>query len=102
MVRLSKVNFNEFTLLFSSASKHEWQVWVVESQKWPHEKYWESAMTQDIILTYTCTLRVYVKAESASCNMSKMKFLMSEQMKYFYEITKKPRALNKTHRSLYQ
>ena len=102
MVRLSKVNFNEFTLLFSSASKHEWQVWVVESQKWPHEKYWESAMTQDIILTYTCTLRVYVKAESASCNMSKMKFLMSEQIKYFYEITKKPRALNKTHRSLYQ
>ena len=102
MVRLSKENFNEFTLLFSSASKHEWQVWVVESQKWPHEKYWESAMTQDIILTYTCTLRVYVKAESASCNMSKMKFLMSEQIKYFYEITKKPRALNKTHRSLYQ
>ena len=102
MVRLSKVNFNEFTLLFSSASKHEWQVWVVESQKWPHEKYRESAMTQDIILTYTCTLRVYVKAESASCNMSKMKFLMSEQIKYFYEITKKPRALNKTHRSLYQ
>ena len=102
MVRLSKVNFNEFTLLFSSASKHEWQVWVVESKKWPHEKYWESAMTQDIILTYTCTLRVYVKAESASCNMSKMKFLMSEQIKYFYEITKKPRALNKTHRSLYQ
>ena len=102
MVRLSKVNFNEFTLLFSSASKHEWQVWVVESQKWPHEKYWESAMTQDIILTYTCTLRVYVKAESASCNMSKMKLLMSEQIKYFYEITKKPRALNKTHRSLYQ
>ena len=102
MVRLSKVNFNEFTFLFSSASKHEWQVWVVESQKWPHEKYWESAMTQDIILTYTCTLRVYVKAESASCNMSKMKLLMSEQIKYFYEITKKPRALNKTHRSLYQ
>ena len=40
-------------------------------------------MTQDIILAYTCTQRVYVKAESASCNMSKMKFLMSEQIKYF-------------------
>ena len=59
-------------------------------------------MTQDIILAYTCTQRVYVKAESASCNMSKMKFLMSEQIKDSYEITKKLRALDKTHLSLYQ
>ena len=59
-------------------------------------------MTKDIILAYTYTQRVYVKAESTSCNMSKMKFLMSEQIKDFYKITKKLRALDKTYRSLYQ